>query len=815
MAGSVKHPRTPAEQAPPPLSELSSSDTLPILAVDDRPENLLALEAVLAPLGFEVVSAASGEQALRLLLERDFALILLDVRMPGLDGIETARLIKARERTREVPIVFLTAARDEVSDMLLGYGVGAVDYVLKPFDDELLRSKVAVFAELEHRRRALSHSEAFLRGAFDAAPIGKTLLDAARQIVRANSAFAGMVGRGREALTGVAITELCHPEDRAALASVLDRAAADPEGGAGGEGELGVDVRLVPSDRSEAWVAPTASWVKGTEYPTPLLLVQWVDVNARRRAERTRAELMLEQAARAQAESQADRLEKLQRLLEAIESPTLDQLLAEVAGRLAEMFDADAAEVRLNDGGDGQPILRTSGAPARAPQLEGPDRAEEATLIADGTAIGALGVTLQPGRSFSRLEHALLRDAANHVSLLVRRMQLHEQEHRTATELQRGLLPARLPDLPGLEIAARCQAAGLSAEVGGDWYDAFTLAGDQLGLVIGDVTGSGIGAASAMGQLRSVTRAFALGDPEPPSPAEVLSRVHRYHQHVGFKQLFTVLYLILDPSEGSVSWANAGHPPPLLRTRSGEVHSLEGSQSLMSLKDVVYEDQRATVKQGDTLILYTDGLIERRGEAIDAGVQRLQTAIRNGPHSPESLCAYLLESAPRPDAEPDDDVTALAVRIGPPAAKRGEERTGQNRIQVMLSRDATAPAKARRLLEREFGELLEPGDLDRAKLALSELTTNAVLHGQGEITLQADIDDARLMVEVIDDGSGFEHVLREQDFEAVGGRGLKIVDAESSRWGMHEGTTHVWFEIERRGPRLGTDQRPSPEPASG
>lgn len=801
------------------MVDLSATDRLPILVVDDRPENLVALEAVLAPLGFEVVSAASGEQALRLVLERDFALILLDVRMPGLDGIETARMIKSRRRTREVPIVFLTAARDEVGDMLRGYGVGAVDYVLKPFDDELLRSKVAVFAELEHRRRALSHSEAFLRSAFDAAPIGKTLLDAERRIVRANPAFARAVERDQEGLPGLAIAELCHPEDREVLIGVLDRAGSEPEDGPGGEGELGVDLRLVRSDRAEVWVAPTTSWIRGTEYTTPLLLVQWVDVNSRRRAERTRGELLLEQAARVQAEAQAERLEKLQRLLEAIESPTLDDLLAEVACRLVEMFDAEAGEVQVNDGGDGHPIACASGAQVLRPHSEddgeGAERRREAALTVDGAVIGVLGVTLQPGRSFSRLENALLRDAASHVSLLVRRMQLHEQEHRIATELQSGLLPARLPELPGVKIAAHCEAAGLSAEVGGDWYDAFMLPGDRLGLVIGDVTGSGIAAASAMGQLRSVTRAFALGDPDPPSPAEVLTRVHRYHQHVGFRQLFTVLYLILDPSRGSFSWANAGHLPPLLRTGNGEVRRLEGSQSLMSLKNVVYEDQRASVQQGDTLILYTDGLIERRGETIDAGLERLQTAIRSGPQGPESLCAYLLESAPRPDAEPEDDVTALVVRLTPRDARPLEERTGPNRVQVTLSREATAPGLARRLLEREFGEELEPDELDRAKLAMSELATNAVLHGQGEITLLADLDDTRLMIEVIDEGSGFEHVIREQDFESVGGRGLNIVDAVSSRWGMHEGTTHVWTEIERRGPRVGTRRRPGQPPAAG
>jgi PAS domain S-box-containing protein len=816
VAGSVEKHDAGTEQAET-LASLSAADKLPILAVDDRPENLLALEAVTAPLGFELVRANSGEEALRLLLERDFALILLDVRMPGLDGIETARLVKARERTREIPIVFLTAARDEVGDMVRGYGVGAVDYVLKPFDEELLRSKVAVFAELEQRRRSLRNSEAFLRSAFEAAPIGKTLLDAEWRIVRSNPAFARIVRRDREALAGTPITELCHPADQEALSGVLERAVHESDGDSGA-GELEVDVRLLAEEWHEVWVAPTASWIKGTEYMTPLLLVQWVDVTVRRRAEQTRGELLLEQAARAQAEASVERLEKLQGLLEAVESPTLNDLLAEVARRLLDIFEADAAEVQVDDAGDGQPVLCASGAQLRSadPDAEAAGRWHEARLTTDGQAIGSLRVALQSGRSLTGLERALLRDAANHVSLLVRRMQLHEHEHRIATELQRGLLPTSLPELPGVELAARSHVAGLSAEVGGDWYDAFMLPGERLGLVIGDVTGSGICAASAMGQLRSVTRAFALGDPEPPSPAEVLTRLHRYHQRVGFEQLFTVLYLILDRAGGAVWWANAGHLPPLLRTRAGEVRVLEGAQSLMSLKDVVYENQQATVEEGDTLILYTDGLVERRGEVIDVSVERLGAAILSGPQDPEALCAYLLESAWPRDTQREDDVTALVVRIAPRDAPRGGgERVTPGRVQMTLSPDVDAPRLARRMLERAFGEALDDEELDRAKLAISELTTNAIVHGKGELTVFADLDDTRLLVEVVDQGSGFEHVVREQDFDAVGGRGLNIVDAETSRWGMHEGTTHVWFEIERRGPRLGADRRPGLGPLPG
>lgn len=126
-----------------------------LLLVDDRPENLLALDAVLEPLGHRLVQARSGEEALRQLLLDDVAVIILDVQMPGLDGFETAAAIKGRERTRDIPIIFLTALSREPEHRLLGYATGAVDYVFKPVDPDLLRAKVAVFVELHLAQRRL------------------------------------------------------------------------------------------------------------------------------------------------------------------------------------------------------------------------------------------------------------------------------------------------------------------------------------------------------------------------------------------------------------------------------------------------------------------------------------------------------------------------------------------------------------------------------------------------------------------------------------------------------------------------------------
>ncbi len=182
-----------------------------ILLVDDRPENLLALEAILSGLGHELVRANSGAEALKQLLRKEIALILLDVQMPGMDGFETAAQIKARERTQNIPIVFLTAIDGERHQAFRGYAAGAVDYLFKPFDPWVLRAKVGVFIELYQRRKELAAqaerlaaAEAVL-GSGSLPQLTRAALDAARAALSAAEATGEdkAVAAARNALVAV------------------------------------------------------------------------------------------------------------------------------------------------------------------------------------------------------------------------------------------------------------------------------------------------------------------------------------------------------------------------------------------------------------------------------------------------------------------------------------------------------------------------------------------------------------------------------------------------------------------------------------
>ena len=254
-----------------------STDTRPaVLMVDDRPDNLLALEAVLEPLDVRLVRATSGRDALRWLLTDEFAVILLDVQMPGLDGFETARHVKQRERTRHIPIIFLTAISREDEHQLRGYDTGAVDYLAKPFAPEVLRSKVAVFVQLYERARLIATQRQLLAQRLEERDRAQAAL--ARQAIELERSNAEL-----ERFAAVASHDLREPLH--VVNGFLDLLDHRHSGGLDEDGRLLVAKALDGVSRMDTLIGDLLDYSRASTAPLELTDVQLEDVLAAALAE--------------------------------------------------------------------------------------------------------------------------------------------------------------------------------------------------------------------------------------------------------------------------------------------------------------------------------------------------------------------------------------------------------------------------------------------------------------------------------------------------------------------------------------------------
>ena len=223
---------------------------------------------------------------------------------------------------------------------------------------------------------------------------------------------------------------------------------------------------------------------------------------------------------------------------------------------------------------------------------------------------------------------------------------LYLSEHHIAETLQRSLLPT-LPTVRDLQLAARYLASGKHQEVGGDWFDVFPVAGDRLGIVIGDVMGHDLAAASAMAQIRAALRAYAI-DGRPP--AQVITRLAALVETLDLVQLVTVVYGVLEAPDADGSrifrYTNAGHLPPLLRHPDGRIEALDGGNSVVigaPITEAVGEDERS-IAPGATVVLFTDGLVERPGGSLDEAIDSLADAVSGQQHpDAEAICNDILQ----------------------------------------------------------------------------------------------------------------------------------------------------------------------------
>jgi GAF domain-containing protein len=262
------------------------------------------------------------------------------------------------------------------------------------------------------------------------------------------------------------------------------------------------------------------------------------------------------------------------------------------------------------------------------------------------------------GRRFDADDLAFAEDFALRAAQAIDTARLHSELSDVAVRLQRAILPAELPVLPGWQTAASYQQAGHS-EAGGDFYDVTPLEDGRIALFVGDVMGRGVTAAAAMAQMRAAIRALVAVEPDPRT---VLVAMDRLFDQYDFHQLVTMVYAVLDPSCDELVIANAGHPPPLVRRADGTVEVVAGEPGLLlGAGGGERTPIRVPFREGDLLLGYTDGLVERRDEDIETGVDRLVAA--SGEADAEDLFLWLADVvlASR-DTSRDDDVAVLAIR---------------------------------------------------------------------------------------------------------------------------------------------------------
>jgi anti-sigma regulatory factor (Ser/Thr protein kinase) len=393
------------------------------------------------------------------------------------------------------------------------------------------------------------------------------------------------------------------------------------------------------------------------------------------------------------------------------------------------------------------------------------DRLTASAVVA---GLGLLGITW--------LLHRLGGDVA---TLLAR-------ERGVAETLQHSLLPDRLPDLPGLRLAARYRAGSVGTQVGGDWYDVMALPGGRVGLVMGDVVGHDLRAASSMGQLRNALRACAA---EGAAPAEVLERLNRLCVTQDLGEMATIVYAVLDPVTGVVELANAGHCPPLLVT-ADETRLLEAvaCPPVGVVREAQFTSTTHALPAGSLLLLYTDGLVERRDTPVDDGLTRLQRLVAVRPDADlEAVCDEVLDGMLR-DVPPDDDVALLLIA---PQAQLGPH------VDVVWPAQAERLSLLRSLLERWLTEAgADDDEVYDILVACSEAATNAVEHaygpGRADIGVTCDLEDGVVTVVVRDWGQWRE--ARGQDR----GRGLGLMEQLMDDVQVRHGDAGTEVRLRRR-----------------
>ena len=536
--------------------------------------------------------------------------------------------------------------------------------------------------------------------------------------------------------------------------------------------------------------------------------------------------------AQARTQEQRDAGRQLEQMLSITDAAlgylSLEEMLSELLGRIREGLQADTAAILLLDEDRGVLVARAARgleeevrqgvqvplargfagrvAAGRKPiVIEDLNHADVFNPIlrqkgirsmlgvpvhVEGRVIGVMHVGTLERRLFDEEDTALLQLAADRAAMAIDRARMTEQ--RSVTEImQRALLPDELPTLPGVRFSAKYLPGGTGVGIGGDWYDVFQLPSGRLGFVIGDVVGRGVLAASVMAEIRASLRAYLVeGHPLP----EVMQLLNELLVSMGRHRSATVAILELDFESGSLEAVSAGHLPALIVAPDGEASFLEPFQGLPLgvRRGGDYRSRSHRFETGSVLVLYTDGLVERRGEPIDAGLDRLRAAARRAARNEDaSFADRIYRELVEDGGALEDDVALLAI----------ESLTLGPEIEMTLEAEPSVLATLRRALGRWLmSEGVAEEQVFSITLAASEAAANAIEHAYGA-------QESTFTVSGVHDGDEVRIVISDEGRWRASrpygrGRGLAIMralvdDARIER--RSDGTSVTLFKKVRSG----------------
>jgi serine phosphatase RsbU (regulator of sigma subunit) len=400
-----------------------------------------------------------------------------------------------------------------------------------------------------------------------------------------------------------------------------------------------------------------------------------------------------------------------------------------------------------------------------------------------GTMLGFAVLGRRPGRdSCDETDLLVARQLGAQAALSIHNAYLYQREAATADVLQRSMLPARPPTLPGVQIAHRYLPGSPTAQVGGDWFDAIPLPGSRVALVVGDVMGHGIHSAAAMGRLRTAVQTLASLDLPPD---QVLRHLDDVAQEMGEYSLATCVYCVYDPVAQRCTIANAGHIPPVLVDPDGFAELLDiPAGGPIGVGGISFQTVEVEAPDGSLLVLCTDGLVEVRGRDIGQGLAALCRNL-NAPSAPlDQQCETLLRELDI--AKREDDVALLMARLcGIPADQVAN---------WILEPHPRTPGQVRRLVRATLAGWGLADHSELAELLACEIVTNAVRYATRPIAVRLLRTDV-LLCEVSDDDHRLP-VLQDPSLTDESGRGLHLVAQLATRWGASRlpAGKVVWFE---------------------